>query len=98
MATGTRLSFDRTTDVLGTEMRYTRTSPTYATMYSAMPALLVVSTSISPSGFVVALVPPTMLRMRPIVISSCRTRKCMTAKLGLVFVLMLSTLKLYEQS
>jgi hypothetical protein len=92
MATGTRRSWFGTIDVFGTEMRYTSPRPTYPTMYSAMPALLVVATLNVPSGWTVTLVPPAILRMRPRVMSNCSMRKCLVVKVGLAFALMKSML------
>jgi hypothetical protein len=45
-----------------------------------------------PSGPIELLVPPTMLRTRPITMSNRSKRKCMTVKVGVDFALMESTL------
>jgi hypothetical protein len=92
MATGTRRSWFGMIDVFGIEMRYTSPMPTYPTMCSAMPALLVVETLNVPSGWIVTLVPPAILRMRPRVTSNWSMRKCLVVKVGLAFALMKSML------
>ena len=63
-------------------------------MLRMMPALLVVAICMVPSGCMVPDVPPTMPRMSPIVMRSCRMRKCSCVNVGVDLALMKSTLEL----
>ena len=69
-ARGTRLSFKDTFDTCKLDAKHTTVMATNATMYSAMPTLLLVATLIAPFGSVLPFVPPTMLKTRPAIIHS----------------------------